>query len=333
MPYAYDEQRKGIRVSLADMLGSATILSDTLGSDLIAGVDYRIMRAALNAVQEHKAPRWLVMECVGEPVAAGNFAMDEEVEQLTVYMIVDIGAGTTDFSVLCIKKPVSGDVEAIQIANGSLTIELAGNAVDKALVDFLVRQEAGEEHRATLAAAASSMKERLFAPTAAEDERFDQEVTGGMLINVDRQEFLASPEWKAFADSLASAQAACFDKAQRSYLQGYGPSGSPIRVVMTGGGANLPLVEELATGRSKGEVKLVRNYVADFPITIQQRFAEILPDLPRLAVALGGSRPELPAQSDRTDAQPGPKAPIRVQGPADKTATGLGSGDSDSFGG
>jgi hypothetical protein len=325
MPFAYDEERRHVRDALGDMLGRAAILADSLGSNLHVGVEAATMRSALDSVSTISAPSWLVRECgcVGEPVAAGNLAMDEEIGKLTVYMIVDVGAGTTDFCILCLKKRADGECEPFQIKNGSLSIEIAGNAVDRALVDFLVRQEAGEENRSVIAAQATSIKERLFALTAADDEHFDLELPGSYLINVDRRDFLASKEWAAFKKRLRAAQAKCFDNADRVFLQQFG-NGGAIRVVVTGGGSALPLRHALSEDRSPGEIKVLRVPADDFPLVVRQRFANNLADLPRLAVALGGSRPVLPGDFDRSQAKtaPGITAPYTAA-PFDKTEAGL----------
>jgi molecular chaperone DnaK (HSP70) len=326
MPFAYDEQRRHVRSVLGDMLGRAALLADSLGASLVSGVDVSTMRAALTKCDEStRLPSWLVAKngCVGEPVAAGNFAMDEEVGALTVYMIADVGAGTTDFCILCLKRRRDGDIEPLQIRDGSLSIEVAGESVDQALVDFLVRSQVGEGARKEIAANSRLIKERLFALTASEDENFDLEIAGSILLNVDRQEFLRSPEWKAFTRQLRKAQSECFDRADRAFLQGFGNAGA-IRVVVTGGGSALPLMDALAKGRSPGQVKVLRTPAPDFPIAIQQRFANNLADLPRLAVSLGGSRPTLPGDFNRTTAKTthGVTAPYVAQ-PFDKTKTGL----------
>lgn len=327
MPFAYDEERRHVREALGVMLGRAAVLADTLGDELTDGVDAVRIRAALDAAGELTPPTWLLAEpgCVGEPVAAGAFSMDEELGKLTVYMISDVGAGTTDFCILCLKKRADGDLEPIQIRDGALSVEVAGDAVDAALVDFLVEEQAGEQYRDRIMAAAAGFKERLFAISASDDEQFDHEFADGFMVNVSRQDFVASRHWTAFVDRLRAAQAQCFDAADRVYLQNYG--GGAVRVVITGGGAALPLRDILGEGPSPGQLAIKRVFASDFPVTIRDRFAEILADLPRLAVSLGGSRELLPGDYDRSGAQttPGITAPW-VAAPLDKSKTGLEDG-------
>ncbi|XHS03065.1 hypothetical protein ACFB49_46890 [Sphingomonas sp. DBB INV C78] len=324
MPFAYDAGRRHVREALGTMLGRAAILADTFGVELVGGVDTRLMRAALNAVKSLSAPDWLLAEpgCVGEPVAAGAFAMDQELNNQTVYMIADVGAGTTDFCILCLKKLADGDLVPIQIRDGALSVEVAGDAVDAALVEFLVEEQAGEEHRGRLALDAPDLKERLFAATAADDEQFDHELPGQFLINVSRQDFLRSSHWANFVRELCESQARCFDGADRTYLQQYGDGA--IRVVVTGGGSALPLRDALAEGRSEGSVRVWRVAVTDFPTGVRDRFDQILDRLPRLAVALGGSRELLPTDHDRSCAITSPGyTPAYVVPPFDKTKTGF----------
>lgn len=324
MPYAYDPERKLVRQQLGEMLKRAVVLADTFGQELAEGIDIDRMRMALDAVKEISPPDWLLagQGCVGEPVAAGNFAMDQEIGNLTVYMIADIGAGTTDFCILCLKSRADGTLEPIQIGNGALSINVAGDAVDAALVEFLVETQAGEEHRARLIGAAATIKERLFSATAGDDERIDYDLPGGVLISIARAEFLASRQWSEFEQTLCDAQSRCFDDADRGYMLGFG--NSAIRVVVTGGGSALPLGIALASGRSDGALKVRCIHAPGFPTELQQRFASILADLPRLAVALGGSRKILPEDFDRSDARTSSSiAPVHFWAPFDKTASGL----------
>lgn len=324
MPFAYDSDRRNVRDALGIMLGRAAVLSDTFGDELATGVDAARMRSALDAAATITPPGWLLAPpgCVGEPVAAGAFSMDEELSKLTVYMIADVGAGTTDFCILCLKKRADGDLEPIQIRDGALSVELAGDAIDAALVQFLVEEQAGEEYRGRLVAIAPGLKERLFATGAADNERFDHEFVDGFMVNISREDFLASRHWTDFVERLCAAQAQCFDGADRVYLQNYG--GGAVRVVITGGGSALPLRDVLGEGASPGEVPVKRVFAPDFPPAIRNRFAEMLPDLPRLAVSLGGSRESLPGDYDRSNARtiPGITAPW-VAAPFDKSKTGF----------
>lgn len=86
MPFAYDDARRKVREALGEMLGRAMILADTLGETLATGVDATRLRGALDAVANLTPPAWFLHApgCAGEPVAAGNLAMDEEIGTLTV---------------------------------------------------------------------------------------------------------------------------------------------------------------------------------------------------------------------------------------------------------
>jgi hypothetical protein len=324
MPYAYDPDRKQVRELLGELLGKAAILADTLGSELLEGVESGKLRSLLDAVATVQVPDWLKAQppCVGEPVAAGNFAMDLEIGRQTVYMIVDIGAGTTDFCILCLKK--RGDteeLEPIQIRDGTLSVPLAGDAIDLALVNFLIRVEQAEEWRNYLFRNVRAIKERLF-----DDGSVDIELPGQALIYVRREDFIASPEWQRFVQALSRMQAQCFDQADRVYLENYG-SGA-IRVVITGGGSRLPVRDALASGRSPGEVKVERIHAEALPDDILNQFGAIESLLPRLAVALGGVLDSVPADHDRTAAKTSSGfAGRRAWKPVDKTHSGLDEDD------
>lgn len=317
MPYAYDPERIAVRKLLGIMIGQAAILADTLGDELIAGVPAPKLRAALDAVAGVTAPAWLTdtdPACIGESVAAGAFAMDQELAQLTVYMIVDVGAGTTDFCILCLKNKADGTFEPIQIRNGSLSVACAGDTLDEALKGYIRDTWGWEDVERTLGLGLRSLKEALF-----QHGGFTHDLADATPFTLDREEFLGSPQWQGFLSTLTQAQEACFAQADQKYLLDYG-SGA-IRIVLTGGGSALPLSETLATGRIR---HLMRTPTSALPDGLRDRYAEIENDLPRLAVALGGSFEITPIEQDRTEAKTslGITAP-RIWRPIDKTSAGL----------
>lgn len=319
MPYAYDEERRAVRERLGTLLWRGAILSDSLGDMLRTGVGAPLMRAALDAVADVPAPAWFFDEelpCIGEPVAAGSFAMREDASQLTVYMIVDIGAGTTDFCILCVKNRIDGGTEPIQIRDGSLSVPMAGDRVDEALLGF-VEENFGPDAELLFRADARLYKERLFI-----DGTVRLDLDDGTPVDFDRSDFLADRRWKEFVEALQAAQLACFRRADQTYLTRYG-SGA-VRVVLTGGGAALPLDAALCIGRTEGGKGIGRERVDALPIALRDQYATIENLLPRLIVSLGGSFPLQPRELDRSGARTSVgQPPRRVYHPFDKADAGL----------
>lgn len=214
MPYAYDDARRAVRQRLGTLLWRAALLSDSLGDAIRTGVDAAVMRAGLDAVADVPTPEWFFdreLPCVGEPVAAGSFAMQEERSQLTVYMIIDVGAGTTDFCILCVKNRIDGTTEPIQIRNGSLSVPVAGDQVDEALLAF-VEENFGPEAETAFRADVRLYKERLFA-----DGSVRLDLADGTPVDFAKSDFIADRRWTSFVEELQSAQLACFLAADQTY--------------------------------------------------------------------------------------------------------------------
>ncbi|WP_231420803.1 hypothetical protein [Sphingomonas sp. Leaf205] len=319
MPYAYDDERRSVRERLGTLLWRGAILSDSLGDMLRTGVEAGLMRAALDAVADVATPSWFFdaeLPCIGEPVAAVGFAMREDASQLAVYMIIDIGAGTTDYCILCVKNRLDGATEPIQIRDGSLSVPIAGDQVDEALLGF-VEENFGPEAEALFRANARLYKERLFV-----DGTVRLDLEDGTPVDFDRSNFLADRRWREFVEALQAAQLACFRKADQTYLTRYG-SGA-VRVVLTGGGAALPLDDALCIGRTEGGTGIGRERVDALPLALRDQYAAIETLLPRLIVSLGGSFPSQPKELDRSGARTSNgQPPRRVYQPFDKATAGL----------
>jgi hypothetical protein len=227
-------------------------------------------------------------------------------------MILDVGAGTTDICVMALNRKF-GEIRPITIPGGSLTIEWAGDHLDDLLVDHLVETQApGEQTR--LMRIKRDLKERLF-----RDGVIDLEV-GDTPLYLTRDQFLKTEHWKRFERRILEAQGRCIDQIDEGYWSNWG--NSALRVVITGGGAYLPL-ENLQSGRI-GSRNVACQPVEGFPEELQLRYVAMLSELPRLVVAIGGASEELPELLDRrSDPMDPHHAPKRRLVPLNKSESGL----------
>jgi hypothetical protein len=315
MPFAYDEAHEDIRDEFGKVLSVAAVLADSLGDTLLDGLEPGTARLALDAAQGIRVPDWFLEQpepCVGEPIAAGNFSMRGELGDRTLYMILDLGAGTTDLCVMALNRKF-GEIRPITIPGGALSIEWAGDHLDDLVIEHLAETQApGEESR--LARMKRDLKERLF-----RDGVIDLELSDVSLY-LTREEFLGTEQWKRFESRLREAQGRCIDQIDHGYWNNWG--NSAVRIVITGGGAYLPL-ENLQTGRI-GDRNVSCQGVEGLPEELQLRYEEMIAELPRLVVAIGGASEELPEPLDRRSGPMDPDhAPERRLVALNKSESGL----------
>jgi molecular chaperone HscA len=238
--------------------------------------------------------------------------MQGELGDRTLYMIIDIGAGTSDLCVMALGRQF-GEIRPITIPGGALSIEWAGDHLDDLLVEHLLETQAPDEG-ARLSRIKRDLKERLF-----RDHVIDLEL-GDVSLYLELKQFLVTEQWERFQNRLREAQGRCIDQIDPGYWKSWG--NSAVRIVITGGGAYLPL-EKLKTGRL-GERNVACQKVEGFPEALRFKYQEMSAELPRLVVAIGGASDELPEPLDRKHVprDPHPVAPRHIE-PLDKTATGF----------
>ena len=112
-------------------------------------------------------------------------------------------------------------------------------------------------------------------------------------VVVDLATFRASERIKAFAKQMEQKLASVLAMVGEGYLDLM--ARDDVYVVLTGGGAGLPMVLDLAKGviEVKGR-KILRKPSATVPAWIDEGYPQMAPQYPQLAVAIGGAAPDLP---------------------------------------
>lgn len=91
------------------MLAEAQILADTFSGRWTGGIDVGELKAAVEQIKSlDKRPEYLIDEGVPEPVAVAAGAIADSQNLRDAFMVVDVGAGTTDFG-LFVSTRMSGD--------------------------------------------------------------------------------------------------------------------------------------------------------------------------------------------------------------------------------
>lgn len=274
-------------------LARAQIVADVFHGRWREGIDAAEAKAVLDAaasLADADLPLHLILEGVQEPVAAGASRLRAD-GQRGLVMIVDVGAGTTDFALfVAVENERTDGVRAFQIRNGVRTLRQAGDTLDSLLRQMMVermgiRAEDPEYRRvhAELLRTIRDDKEALFKTGLV---RFNDGTA-----NITRDEFVASDGARRFAVSLRSAFNDTLQDVDASFITGLADGG--LKVVLTGGGATLPMVQDLAVGTTHLHGQVMKHTQAPLvPEAFQGSAFET--EYPELAVSIGGASDDMP---------------------------------------
>jgi molecular chaperone HscA len=294
---SWEEARlKWVEELLRRYLARAQIVGDVFRGRWTDGLPAAEVKAVVDAtasLTDGELPLHLIPEDAGvlEPVAAGASRLRAD-GQRGLVMVIDVGAGTTDFALfVTVENERTDGVRAFQIQNGVRNLRQAGDTVDTLLRQMMlqrmsVRPEDPEFKRvnAERLRTIREDKETLF--------KLGQVRFNDGTSTITLSEFVQSDGAQRFAASLKNAFDETLKAIDPSFVRELAESG--LKVVLTGGGATLPMVEELARGAThvRGQA-IVRSQAPLVPEAFQgSAFAA---EYPELAVAIGGASDDMPA--------------------------------------
>lgn len=280
---------------LRKMLGEAQILADTFFKTLKDGIPLSEFMGALREVKDRHIPFDFVIEDVTEPLGVAGSLMSWKDKVNSLIMVVDVGAGTTDFSLYrMIFDPETGVNSGREIEGSSRCLTEAGNHLDNLLqFHILSKAEVASDDPlfnnivGQLRSESRSYKETLFN----EGELFVN-LDNGVGVDVRLDEFLEVDGVKQFSDSLSSVMVEILNSVDASVIRG--APFDALGMALTGGGAQLPMVEELAKGEITIKGKTLRlKQTSLFPLWLEDEHYELEDEYPRIAVSLGGARQKI----------------------------------------
>ena len=219
---------------------------------------------------------------------------DGELRTLVMtHVVVDVGAGTTDFGAF-VTVAGNGDGRIGELRRGQRVILRAGNLLDEQVV-ALVRDKAGLgdgmagsiSSLAYLKREAPRIKKDLF-----RKGHITEELPNGEFVRARLDELLARPPVQHFAEELWERFSEPMSVAV-GFTRNLAPPPASIEIVLTGGGSQLPMVRELLARTKQTDLYAV-TLVDAAPQWSRQ--ASWSPAFAQLAVAVGGAMPVMPEQ-------------------------------------
>jgi molecular chaperone HscA len=292
-----NEQKKWAEPKMREWLAQAQILADTFQGRWAGGISLGKIKSALDQVKGLKnLPHCLIAEGIPEPIAAAAGVMADGTEKREAFMVVDVGAGTTDFGVFAIRESVDPEFSKVfQVPKTDCGLKQAGDQLDRILLKFIQddaqiddRDARGQAIVADLKRRIRGLKERLFT-----EERVTYVLADSTMGTIFLDKFLATPQVQRFEKLLEDELVKSMSAMDDSWLDWIARSG--LKVVLTGGGSRLPMIKRLANGPVTVRNRVVmRNSVSSIPAWVTEDADYLKPVFDQLAVAIGGAEPELP---------------------------------------
>lgn len=283
---------------LKRMLGQAQILADTFHERWSNGIPLSKAKAAIEKVRTlGKEPAgYLVTEGVAEPVAAAASLVVKGDAQRELFMVIDVGAGTTDFGLFMIQENPGTEQCLVRIVPDTVQyVPQAGDRIDSLLKKFILDKSGVDQQgpdggliAATLQNHIRTYKEILF-----RDGILEYQLSNHFRGIIEKEEFLNSSLVKNFAQQIEAKFIGILNEIGDGYLGLIYKS--KLNVVLTGGGASLPMIECLAKSvlEIKGK-KILCQEAPRVPEWVVDNYDQLARQYPQLAVAIGGANPVLP---------------------------------------
>ena len=283
---------------LRKMLGEAQILADTFYYTLQDGIPLKRFIQALQQIRESKREYEFIGKSITEPLGVAGSIVDWEPDTKApsmLLMVIDVGAGTSDFSMFITGvHPKTGERAAFGVKGAAEGITEAGNHLDKLLQEYILNRagiDSSHENwgniRGNLALDLRDYKETLFR----EGEVMVALLTGDS-VEIELDDFLGLDQVRKFGDSLRECRDMILERVEAAFIERVWENS--LAVALTGGGAELPMVKALAKGKVTAQGKELRvAQTHSFPHWLQEEYDELESDYPRIAVSLGGARKKL----------------------------------------
>ncbi len=301
------ERNAKVETFMQEALVIAQIISDTVGKELCEGFSLDRFVELVTTIRSREVTARFVGKRISEPAGVMGATISWESRVNGLFMVIDVGAGTTDFGLFrVVFDPEKEGVSSVYtVERTPRAVRAAGNHLDRILRQHAVAK-AGVDGRADIRRRLDRQireyKETLFndgrvTVVLSEDE--------DLYVDVELEEFLELRPVRRFSDQLRKTMEEVFlqDPTWVNWFSQH--LEQKLVLVLTGGGSELPMVQELAerdltiNGRT---IPVARSL--DVPRWLQNAHPEYAEDFSRIAVSLGGARHRIFDQEGRMQSAP-----------------------------
>ena len=284
---------------MRSMLAEAQILADTFSGRWTGGIDVAELKAAVEGIKIlGKRPDYLIDVGVPEPVAVAAGAIADSENLRDAFMVVDVGAGTTDFGLfVSTRKPEDDEPRVFQVPASIQGLMQAGDKVDGMLRAFIAHKEkvdksdnSGRMILADLSRRIRGLKEVLF-----KTGKLEYALADGTVGHVVLEDFLADATVKRFGLAIDAGFKKALEALDDTWLRWLAMDGVRLHVVLTGGSSELPMMKILGQGMIEVRgFRILRKSVDPKPEWMDGVSGELSAVYPQLAVAIGGVAETMP---------------------------------------
>lgn len=287
-----------VEAKLKVLLGEAQILADTFGHAIHQGLPLSHLLCALRQLRAEPRSYAFIEGSVTEPLGVAGSLLSWKSKYDSLTLVVDIGAGTSDFSLYRLHV-AEGPDEEIRASAGEVDgtargITEAGNHLDKILMAYVLKRSGVNASHPLFINITHALerdirhhKEELFTTGAVVVVLYTNEA-----IEISLADFMALEAVEAFEVSLRTTLESILNDADREWIEWVRINPARfLTIVLTGGGATLPMVKKLAEGTVTAHGVTIRVAAAKpFPKWLQDDYPDLEEAYPRIAVSLGGAR-------------------------------------------
>ena len=297
VPCFSGEKRHEVHHKLKKLVGEAQILSDTFGPKLRDGIPLSMFVQAIEELRRSSREYPFVLDDVVEPLGVANSIMSWTRPIDSLVLVIDIGAGTSDLSLYRLKiNPERDESVGIEVEGSARVLTEAGNHLDRLLIALIVKKSGitSDDSRWINVQSALELRIREFKESLFQDDSV-LVVLEWIEVEIELEEFLGLEAVRQFGRNLRSTMIEILESVDQSWVGWIKANpGRYLTVALTGGGAELPMVKELAGGSItiRGSAIETKRAIR-FPDWLREVDENLEGDYPRVAVAIGGGRRRL----------------------------------------
>ncbi|WP_322010687.1 hypothetical protein [Paraburkholderia sp. J12] len=134
------QQAQWVDSLMKGLLAEAQVLADTFSGQWGGGIPVARLKATIDELKRlGERPDHLVAEGVPEPVAVAATPIEVSENRIDAYMVVDAGAGTTDFGLFfALRNQSVNEPKVFQVAASVRGLNYAGDKIDQLLQKFIM---------------------------------------------------------------------------------------------------------------------------------------------------------------------------------------------------